>query len=252
MRGHDPDLAFARRDDARRVGPDDRRGSPGQIPLHAHHVLDRDAVGDDHGDLDAALDRLVERVDRDLRRHEYAAHARAGLPDRLLDRVEDGKPQVRRAALAGRDATDHLRTAGHRLLGVERRVLASEALDDDLRILADEHAHTATSCAAATALAAASSRSSAWISSRPLVSRIFRPSWTFVPAKRTITGTPISWSRVAWTTPCAIQSHRLIPAKMFTRIAFTFGSFITIRKAFATFSGLAPPPTSRKFAGRPP
>ena len=59
-------------------------------------------------------------------------------------------------------------------------------------------------------------------------------------------------SFVACTTPCAIQSHRLIPAKMFTRIARTFGSVSTIRNAFAIFSGLAPPPTSRKFAGRPP
>ena len=72
------------------------------------------------------------------------------------------------------------------------------------------------------------------------------------PASRTTTGTSIAWSRVAWTTPCAIQSQRLIPAKMFTRITRTFGSCSTIRNAFAIFSGLAPPPTSRKFAGRPP
>ena len=77
--------------------------------------------------------------------------------------------------------------------------------------------------AAATAFRAASSRSSAWISARPLASRIARPSSTFVPASRTITGTSIAWSRVACTTPCAIQSQRLIPAKMFTRIARTFG-----------------------------
>ena len=43
-----------------------------------------------------------------------------------------------------------------------------------------------------------------------------------------------------------------MPAKMFTRIACTFGSCSTMRNAFAIFSGLAPPPTSRKFAGRPP
>ncbi len=43
-----------------------------------------------------------------------------------------------------------------------------------------------------------------------------------------------------------------MPAKMFTRIARTFGSLSTMRNAFAIFSGLAPPPTSRKFAGRPP
>ena len=62
-------------------------------------------------------------------------------------------------------------------------------------------------------------------------------------------GTSISWSRVACTTPVAIQSQRLMPAKMFTRIARTFGSWSTMRNAFAIFSGVAPPPTSRKFAG---
>ena len=56
----------------------------------------------------------------------------------------------------------------------------------------------------------------------------------------------------ACTTPCATQSQRLMPAKMLTRIAFTFVSESTRLKAAATRSGEAPPPTSRKFAGSPP
>ena len=43
-----------------------------------------------------------------------------------------------------------------------------------------------------------------------------------------------------------------MPAKMLTRIALTFGSASTSRKALQTFSGEAPPPTSRKLAGELP
>ena len=39
---------------------------------------------------------------------------------------------------------------------------------------------------------------------------------------------------------------------MFTRIAFTFGSFNIILKAVSTLSLSAVPPTSKKFAGSPP
>ena len=56
----------------------------------------------------------------------------------------------------------------------------------------------------------------------------------------------------ACTTPCATQSHRLMPAKMFTSIALTLGSESTRRNARRHRSGDAPPPTSRKLAGEPP
>jgi hypothetical protein len=67
-----------------------------------------------------------------------------------------------------------------------------------------------------------------------------------------MTGTPTGFFSSAWTTPSATQSQRLIPAKMFTRIASTFLSIITSLKALATRSGVAPPPMSRKLAGSPP
>ena len=56
----------------------------------------------------------------------------------------------------------------------------------------------------------------------------------------------------ASTMPCATQSQRLIPAKILISITFTFGSPEISLKAFTNFSGVAPPPTSRKFAGFPP
>ena len=56
----------------------------------------------------------------------------------------------------------------------------------------------------------------------------------------------------ACTTPSAIQSQRLIPAKILTNIALTPLSAKTKRKAFSVRSAEAPPPTSRKLAGSPP
>ena len=52
--------------------------------------------------------------------------------------------------------------------------------------------------------------------------------------------------------PSATQSHLLIPAKIFTKITFTFLSIEISLKALTIFSGVAPPPTSKKFAGSPP
>ena len=52
--------------------------------------------------------------------------------------------------------------------------------------------------------------------------------------------------------PRATSSPRVIPPKMFTRIASTFGSARMSRIAAATLSARAPPPMSRKFAGSPP
>ncbi len=56
-------------------------------------------------------------------------------------------------------------------------------------------------------------------------------------------------SRTAPITPSAIMSQRTMPPKMLTRIAFTFGFCRISLKAVVTRSRVAPPPTSRKFAG---
>ena len=56
-------------------------------------------------------------------------------------------------------------------------------------------------------------------------------------------------SFAAATMPCAMTSQSMMPPKMFTRMPFTFGSPRMILKAAVTCSLLAPPPTSRKFAG---
>src|ERR1035438_8319981 len=69
---------------------------------------------------------------------------------------------------------------------------------------------------------------------------------------RTTMGAAMFRSRAAATTPVASVSQRKMPPKMLISTAFTCGSESRMRNAFFTCSALAPPPTSRKFAGLPP
>jgi hypothetical protein len=60
---------------------------------------------------------------------------------------------------------------------------------------------------------------------------------------------------ICWTTlikPCAMASHRTMPPKMLTKMAVTLGSLVMRSKADRIASAVAPPPTSKKFAGEPP
>ena len=83
----------------------------------------------------------------------------------------------------------------------------------------------------------------------PDSARICLPRSTLVPSRRTTRGTDSFTCRAASTTPWAMTSHFMIPPKMFTRIAWTFGLPSMSLNASVTFSVVAPPPTSRKFAG---
>ena len=86
----------------------------------------------------------------------------------------------------------------------------------------------------------------------PESARIFLPSSSLVPFIRTTSGTLSDTAFDAATTPSAIVSHFMMPPKMLTRIALSPGLRSMILNASVTFSAVAPPPTSRKFAGSPP
>src|SRR5581483_4055932 len=156
------------------------------------------------------------------------------------------------AALTGRRAADHLGAVLDRLLRMERAVLAGEALANDFRILVDEDRHYLDPFTAFTIFCAASSRSSAETTLRPDSLMIFLPSSTFVPSSRTTSGTLRLTSFTAATTPSAITSQRMMPPKMLTRMPSTLASDRMILNAVVTRSLVAPPPTSRKFAGEAP
>src|SRR5690606_24081457 len=170
---------------------------------------------------------------------------------RVRDGIEDRQPEVLLAAAARRHAADHLRAVGKALLRVERALLAGQALANNFRLGVDQNAH-AVPPARATTFEAASVNPVAATTSSPLSASSCRPFSTFVPSSRTTTGTPTCTWRTAASTPSAITSQRTMPPKMLTRIAFTFGFVRMILNASATRSAVAPPPTSRKFAGSPP
>lgn len=74
----------------------------------------------------------------------------------------------------------------------------------------------------------------------------------FVPVSLQTNGSFKSTNSAALMIPVAIVSHFIIPPNMLMRMAFTFGCELKISKAVLTCSTLAPPPTSKKFAGYPP
>src|SRR5690606_35973620 len=251
--GHDADLALARRDDPGTVRPDQPAVVVGQCRLHFHHVEHRDALGDADDEPNAGVRRLEDRVHRERRRHVDHAHVGAGFRDRFPHAVEDRQAQVGLAAPPRRDAGDDLRAVIEALARMKGPLVARDALADALAACVDEYAHAAIrQAAAATTFFAASVRSSAAMMSRPLSARSSRPFSTFVPSSLTTTGTPTPTSLTAAMMPSAIRSQRTMPPKMLTRIAFTCSFDKMSLKAAVTRSLVAPPPTSRKFAGSPP
>src|SRR5205807_5510847 len=198
------------------------------------------------------IDRFEDRVGGIGRRHVDDAGGRAGLGARLMHGVEHRQVEVLGAALAPGDPADHPRAIGDRLLGMEGALRAGEALADHRRRRIDEDRHHAASSTTATTFFAASSKSAAAVNGRPDWLRMRRPNSTLVPSRRTTSGTCRLTSRAAATIPSAITSQRMMPPKMLTRIASTFGSDRISLKATITRSRVAPPPTSRKLAGLPP
>ena len=145
-------------------GPIRRDFEPAERALHPHHVEHRDALGDADDQRDLGVDRLADRVGGDGRRHVDRRWRRAGLLARLGDGVEDRQAEVVRAALARRDAADHLRAVGDRLLGMEGAVLPVKPWQMTLVFLStrmDMASYLLASFTALTIFCAASSRSSA-------------------------------------------------------------------------------------------
>src|SRR5579872_2546133 len=172
---------------------------------------------------------------------------------RVLDEIKTIEIDAR-ADFRGRGTT--LRPAR----GIDRLLARPLACKDrKLLVLGKRHrcsetvwGHAYPPLTAFTIFWAASSRLSAGNTLRPDSRIIFLPASTLVPSSRTTSGTLRPTSRTAATTPSAMTSHFMMPPKMLTRMPFTLGSAVMILKAAATFSLLALPPTSRKFAGAMP
>src|SRR5687767_4764527 len=253
--GDDAGLAFTGRDDAGTVRTNQPRA--GMILQEGHrlqHVHHRNAFGDAHDKAEAGIRRLHNRVGGKRRRHEDHRRVGAGLFHRIGHGVEHRPAFVGRAAFARRDAAHHLGVIGLRGLGVERALAAGQSLNDQARVVVEQDCHQRPPGlpASATTLSAASLIVSAVAKFSPLSASIFFPSSTLVPFMRMTIGTGTPNSLTAAITPAASTSQRKMPPKILINTALTFLSIIRMRKAFLICSALAPPPTSRKFAGSPP
>src|SRR3990172_5875177 len=254
--GHDADLDFIRRDHAGAVGSE-QPGAPALHPvLGAYHVAHRDALGNADHEIEVGVDRLVDRGSGERRRHVNHRHVGAGFFLGFPDRRKNRYAFVRRAGFLRIDPRD---VAGPAVrvflahLGVKLAGFSGDALRHHPGILVDQYRHDyARAPAALTTLTAASAMLRPEMIGSPDSARIFLPRSTLVPSSRTTSGTLRCTSFAAATMPSAMTSHFMMPPKMFTSIALTFGFLSMILNASVTFSAEAPPPTSRKLAGPPP
>ncbi len=134
-------------DDPEAVGADDAGAAQVGELDHLGDVATRDALGDDHDDLDAVLDGLEDRVlgERGRDRDDRAVDRRAVMGDGLGDGVEDRHAVDLAAQSARRDAADDLGALAvvQALAREVDRLATGDALDDERRVLIDEDRHQA-------------------------------------------------------------------------------------------------------------
>src|SRR5690606_7245253 len=260
LAGDDPDLRAARRDEAGAVRPDQARAPLLDERIHPRHVEDRDALRDRHDELDPGVRGLEDRVGRERGRDVDDGGVGAGLGNGAVHGIEDRharavRPLERLSALARRDARDDRGPVLDHLPCVERAVAARDPLHDQpcAFVSKDRHDQPLTQAARPASSTARWTTSSIDVDAlKPAPWRISRASCSFVPVNRITIGTRISIRRLASTIPLATSSHRVMPPKMLNRMTLTFGSWVMIRSALTTLSGLDEPPMSKKFAGSPP
>src|SRR5579884_68906 len=283
--GHNADLRFARRYDARAIRSDEASVAALEKSPDLDHVAGGNAFGNAHDQGQSRGDRFENRVGRAGRRHEDYRRVGPELANRLRHRIEDRKSELPGPAFARRDSADDPGSIPEALFGVKCS-LSAEALHNHPCCFINQNAHplvpqknrmarrkagtfpsisvfmprrsgpflyrTNDAFASATTFSAASRIPLATVKFRPESARICRPFSTLVPSSRSTIGTLMSSARAASTTPVASVSTRRMPPKMLISTALTLGSESRMRNAFFTCSELAPPPTSKKFAGFPP
>src|SRR6185436_18915889 len=226
--GNDAHVGLARREHARAVGADQAGGAAAQVGVDAQHVVGGDALGDAHDELDAGVVGLEDRVGREAWRYEDHGGVGPGRLHRGPHGVEDGDAVDVLAALAGRDARDHVGAVAAVVAGVKRAFAAGQAGHDELRLGADQDAHAVSrsrSLASATTSAAAPSMvCSTWTLGSSASASSRRPSLSLVPSRRTTKGTSGLTVAKASIRPRANSSQRVMPPKMLNSTAATLGS----------------------------
>ena len=252
--GHDADFGFAGRDDAGAVGADEARGRVLELGPDLHHVECGNALSDADDEGDAGVFGFEDGVGGKRRRDEDHGGVGAGLLDRVGHGVEHRPAFVRRSTLAGRDAADNVGAVFGAALGVEGAFFAGESLNDQARIFIYQNRHfmLPTFAAAATTISAASF--------------IVAPTWKFrpTPCKDLAAFFNIRAFEAQHDRHLDIEVARggdyaggkavnaQDAAEDIDEDCFYVGVESRISKACSICSCVAPPPTSRKFAGLPP
>src|SRR3984885_13799340 len=256
--GHDADFYFIRRNHAGAIGTD-KNGLLSAHPVaRRDHVAHRHALRDANDQIKIRIDGLIDGAGREGRRNVDHGNGRAGLLFCIADGAVDRYALEILPGLARIHSGDEASFAVGVIAAqarVKRAGLSRDALGHHPGVSVNQDAHDGRPClpfTAATIFWAASAMLSAEIMSRPEASSAFLPSSSFVPFMRTTNGTLSFTSLAAAITPSAIVSQRMIPPKMFTKIPLTAGFFSISLNASVTFCAVAPPPTSRKFAGSAP
>ena len=221
-----------------------------------HHVERRDALGDADDERDARVGRFHDRV------------GRAGGGTKITDAfapvsrtasatvLKTGQPSCVVPPLPGVTPPTTFVPYAAALLGVERALAAGQALDEQARVLVDQDAHAPTYFSERSPrddfLGRLAPSVSAVVKLRPLSASICLPCSTLVPSMRTTIGH--LHAEVLDRGDDALGDHVAAQdaAEDVDQHPFTFWSDIRMRNAFLICSALAPPPTSRKFAGSPP
>src|ERR1700690_396550 len=127
--------------------------------------------------------------------------------------------------LAGVAPSDDVGAVPAHLLGVEGPRRAGQPLHDQPGVLVRQDRHQAllpvAVAASATILRAPSAMSSADVRARPDSWSIFLPSPTFVPPRRTTSGTFNPPGLSAAIAPAAMVSHFMMPPKIFPKMPRT-------------------------------
>src|SRR2546423_961892 len=219
----------------------------------AGHLLDRladvtEVVRGDPRD-DAIEGAVSERQILDARDH-VGLHAGRGIG---RDHFAALLAQPARHVAATRRDVEHLAAGtGRAPLDHEIEILALGVglrIAVRLRTLVPELRHAASSTAR---FAPSSIVGSTCKFSGPASASSSRPSWAFVPSRRTTIGYWIPICSSAVRIPRATSSPRVIPPKMLKKIERTCGSAMITLSASTTPCASPPPPRSQKFAGRPP
>src|SRR5829696_2690486 len=261
--GDDAGVRPAGADQAGAVRPDQPGGArPLRSGEEDGRVVHGNALGDDDHERHRGVDALLHRRAGEARGHEDDRHVGAGLLDRLGDGAEDGDAVDLLARLARVDAADDLTAGRDHPAGMPEALGAGHPLDDHPGRLGEKNGHSRSTpqplpASSATRSAAPSMVSTCSTPGSAASVRIRRPRSALLPSSRTTSGSVTassrdSSSRKACTIPFATSSQAVIPPKTFTRTDRTDGSARMISSPFAITSAEAPPPMSRKLAGRTP